>query len=555
MALDIAKIKRLFNSTINTIAINSATGSERSLLNQIAREIAIPLRLEMFVWDCGEKMTRAEIKLKGKKFQGIERTPAANFKGKGNMLEDLLNHIRAECKSTSASSLFVIKDLYQFFNVPSPNPVLMRLATETWFDVKASPNKIIILHDNLATPAMFQDLVADMVNPLPNEAECREILRQRIDELKRTAASQNVEFKVEINESDAARIVRALLGMTQEAVDDVVQLCGIEQRQINEKTADVITKIKKEKLAVKGIEFAEEPDVEVQGMPFLRSWIDSVTPLLEPQAHKDWNLPFPRGMMILGVGGTGKSLAVKCLARTWGLPTIVLDFGMMMGSKLGESEQRLKESLRLAESMAPCILWADEFDKAMTGTSSGESDGGTSARMLGYFLRWLIESKAQVFVAATANRPWGFKPELLRRFKMVYVDLPNGDARKEIWKVQLKKYKVELSDSEIDTLAAESDGFTGDEIGKIANQCAATAYGQRRPGQVSVAELLNQMRSKQPQFEGNQELEELRNWARGGGAMFVAPDPATETARISSWNAPRSVNFSNFSEFGETEIN
>ncbi|HEY9604176.1 MAG TPA: hypothetical protein V6C85_21355, partial [Allocoleopsis sp.] len=152
MALDTAKIKRYFNSTINTVAISSATGSERSIINQIAREIAVPLKLDLYIWDCGEKMTRAEIKFKDKKFRGIERVPAANFKSKGHPVEDLLAHIRAECKSSGAASLFIIKDLYQFFNVVSPNPVLMRLATETWFDVKASPNKIIILHDNLATP-------------------------------------------------------------------------------------------------------------------------------------------------------------------------------------------------------------------------------------------------------------------------------------------------------------------------------------------------------------------------------------------------------------------
>jgi SpoVK/Ycf46/Vps4 family AAA+-type ATPase len=227
---------------------------------------------------------------------------------------------------------------------------------------------------------------------------------------------------------------------------------------------------------------------------------------------------------------------------------------MLMGSKLGESEQKLKEALKTAEAMAPCILWADEFDKAMAGNSSSESDGGTSARMLGYFLRWLIESKSQVFVAATANRPWGFKPELLRRFQMVYVDLPNKSARNQIWKVQLGKYKVKLSDQEIATLAAESDGYTGDEIGKVANQCAAVAYGQRRPGQVSVAELLNQLRSKQPQFAGNAELKELRDWTRAGGAMFAAPDPATERTSVSSWSGERNVNFSNFTEFGETEI-
>lgn len=556
MALDTTQIKRYFNSTINTVAIDSPTGSERTVINQIAADIAVPLKLELYIWDCAQALTRADIKLsRGGKFQRLERNPATNFKPKGHPVEDLLRHIMAECKSSSASALFVIKDLYPFFNVPSPNPSLIRLAIDTWFDVKRSPNKVIILHDSLGTPKAFQDLVADMVNPLPNEAETKVVLKQRIEELVNTAKNQGVDFKVELNETDRDRIVRALLGMTQEAMDDTIQLCAVQQGRLSSQSADIISKIKKEKLATRGVEFADDPDVEVQGMPFLHHWIQTVTPLLEEKAQKEWNLGFPRGMLTIGVGGTGKSLAAKCLAHTWSLPIIVLDFGSMMSSRLGESEQKLKESLRAAESIAPCILWADEFDKAFNGSTGSESDGGTSARMFGYFLRWTIESKAPVFIAATANRPWGFKGELLRRFQTIYVDLPNRDARKQIWGVQLKKYKIQLSEPEIATLAAESENFTGDEINKIVYHCAGVAYGERRPGQVTVPELIAQIRSKPPQFEQDEELEKLRTWARSGKAMWAAPDPATESnSRIQSlsWDGERSVKFS---PLNDTETN
>jgi hypothetical protein len=552
MALDVTKVKRLFKSTINTVAINSATGSERSIINEIAKKIALPLKLDLYIWDCGEKMTRAEIKVQEKKFQGLNRIPAANFKSKGHPVEDLLNHIRAECKSSNPPSLFIIKDLYQFFNTGSPNPVLMRLATETWFEIKASPNKVIIIHDGLETPKAFQDLVADLTNPLPTEAECRTILLSRIEELKKAAEAQNIKFKVELSEQDSDRIVRALMGMTPEAVDDAIQLCSVEEKGINSETAEKINELKKEKLASRGIEFAEEPDVDVQGMPYLLEIVHRITPLLEPEAQKVWNLPFPRGMLIIGVGGTGKSLAVKCLARTWGLPMIVLDFGTLMGSRLGESEQKLKEALKMAEALAPCVLWADELDKALAGNSSSESDGGTSARMLGYFLRWLSESKAQVFVAATANRPWDFKPELLRRFQVLYVDLPNREAREEIWKVQLKKYKIQLPASQIKTLSAEAEGYTGDEIGKVAKQCGEIAYWKRSPGLVTLQDLLTQLRLKQPQYAGDSELERLRKWAREGGAIFAAPDPATEN-NGRSWNQGRNVNFSELEEEAEID--
>lgn len=392
----------------------------------------------------------------------------------------------------------------------------------------------------MLTPRVFQDLVANTQNPLPTESETEQILDYRIRALQKSASAQGVRFPVELEATDRKRMVRALLGMTAEGMDDTIQLCATTHSRLDAGSVEAISEIKKAKFAAKGIEYAAAPDVQVQGLPVLSSWATTITALLEPEAQELYNIPFPKGALIVGVGGTGKTLSVKCFAKEWGLPVIVLDTGKLMTKELGGSESNLREAIRAAESMAPCILFIDEMDKMFPGGSGTETDGGTSQRMFGYFLKWFQESSKSVFVAATANRPWCFKPEILRRFtKIFYVDLPGIEARAQIWNVQLQRYKLALSPEEIQRLASLSVNFTGDEIRKMTEHCASVAYAQRRPGQVTVEELLAQIKAKPAQFSSDtRELEALRAWARSGQATWAAPDPLSVAAIDEAGNSP-----------------
>lgn len=529
MAFNALEIKRYFNAGIATVAVDSPTASEISITNQIAAQIAEPVGFDLFIWDSAHSLQKAEITTKRGQFAGIKKSPVANYKAQGHPVEALLKYIEAECISASnpRPALFLLKDLYPFIAGTSPNPALVRLAVDAWFAVKRSPNRVIILHDGLVTPRVFQDLVADAQNPLPTEPETDLILDYRIKALQKSASSQSINFPVQLSTTDRKRMVRALLGMTHEGMDDTIQLCATTHSRLDAGSIDVISDIKKAKFAAKGIEYAAAPDVQVQGLPVLSDWATTITALLEPEAQELYNIPFPKGALIVGVGGTGKTLSVKCFAQEWGLPVIVLDTGKLMTKELGGSESNLREAIRAAESMAPCILFIDEMDKMFPGGSGTETDGGTSQRMFGYFLKWFQDSRSSVFVAATANRPWCFKPEILRRFtKIFYVDLPSVAAREQIWQVQLQRYKLILSPEEVHQLALESANFTGDEIRKVAEHCASVAYAQRHPGQVTVGELLGQIKVKPAQFGSDtRELEELRAWARSGQATWAAPDP------------------------------
>jgi hypothetical protein len=516
MVFNINQLRNYFRSGLATVAINSPTASELTLTKQLL-EVFSP-SFNLYLWDIGKNLQKLELQ-QGK----LTKNPVNNYSNNEHPVAVIFKHIETECNQINQgkSSLFILKDLMNLVTGESPNPALIRLAIDCFFTLKRSPHRLIILHDSCQIPNCFQDLVVELENPLPTESEISEMIEYRLEALEVSAGVAGVDFAVNLSTNDQQKLIRALSGMTGEAIDDTIQLIAISQGSIDQNSIKKIAAEKQTKLAAKGIQFSPTPEVEVQGLPILQEWATTITTLLEPEASQ-YNLPFPKGVLLVGLPGTGKSLAVKCLSQLWGIPSILLDLGSLMTHKLGGSEQNLRQALKAAESCSPCILFLDEIDK-MFGNSTGETDGGTTQRLLGYFLNWFVENKAHVFVAATANRPWHFPPEMLRRFtKTFLVDLPNETARQQIWQVQLAHYQINLTQENMALLATESPNFTGDEIRKIVEHCATIAYANRCPTQVNLADLLGQVHQFKPQFnEENQEVQALRQWANNGGATLA----------------------------------
>jgi ATP-dependent 26S proteasome regulatory subunit len=523
MTFNTQEVITSFHAGCATVAINSPTASEINITNQLIVDIALRLGMESYIWDIAKSLQKVEPKMRSGKVTGLPKTLAPNFDAKGHPIEALLKHIEAECaNNTSVRKLFILKDIYPFITGINPNPVFVRLAIDTFNAAKRSSHRLVILHDNLRTPKVFQDLIADMHNPNPTQQETEHIFDTRVEALRKSAIAQGAELPIHISPSDKKRLIRALQGMSYEAIEDA-----------------------------KGIRYAESPDVAVQGLPTVTEWAETMAALLEPEAQEKYNIPFPSGALWVGVGGTGKTLCVKTISQLWGLPSLIMDTGSLMSRELGASEERLREYIQAAEDLAPSILFIDEFDKLMPSGNAVESDGGTSARMFGYFLTWFEEKKSSVFVAATCNRPWGIKDETLRRFtKIFYVDLPNLSARKDIWNVQLNHCKVSIKKPEIERLASVSADYTGAEIRKIVQQCASYSYAKTRKVNVSVEDLLTELHRTPAQFKANtRELEELRKWARSGGATWAAPE--TEAFDRSR---DRSVTFHSTSENSDSHI-
>jgi len=256
-----------------------------------------------------------------------------------------------------------------------------------------------------------------------------------------------------------------------------------------------------------------EPDTahfaEVGGLKNLRRWI------LQRKAAFDGSAPeldAPKGVLLLGVQGCGKSLAARAAAGVLGVPLVRLDFGAIFSKWHGESEKNLRESLSSAEALAPCVLWLDEIEKAL---ASGDSDGGTSRRTLGTFLTWLAEQRARVFIVATANDITALPPELVRKGRfdeIFFVDLPSPASRIEIFGIHAKKRGVTLSDADLQSLAQRSEGFSGAEIEQAIVSALYTAHSSQQAADARM--IAEELAATRPlSVVMSEKIAELRDWA------------------------------------------
>ncbi len=387
------------------------------------------------------------------------------------------------------------------------------------------------------------EILGLLKNPLPDAIEVAQILKSRIEALVKAAKSSKFELPVNLTPTEKEQLVLALQGLTHEEIDDALTLATYKLMKIDADTANEIVPIKMAKLRRRGVDYAPPPDVPVRGLPALEEWALNQAARLKPEA-KNYGIPAPNGVLLVGYGGTGKSLFSKNLGAAWKIPILSLEMGKMMSSLLGSSEANLRSILETADAIAPAILFIDELDKAFAGMNGLVTDSGTFQRMIGSFLQWFADKTTPVFVVATANRIDNFTPELLRRFDEVfYVELPNGDARLEIFKVHLAKRHVQLEQESIEMLAASTEGYTGAEIAKIVLNCAVKAFNAGQPGKVNVGEIISEINKRSPQSVSDaEEIEELRQWASSGGARFATETSSKNNPQV---NLGRKINWKN----------
>ncbi len=300
---------------------------------------------------------------------------------------------------------------------------------------------------------------------LPNEEEMYPIIKEYIDDYR-------AEIPIEWDDGDIREAASILAGVTGIEAENVMAAL-IAKKKITKADMDEVRMAKDRLFAdISGLEKIEvdESVKDVGGLAGLRNWLDEKKQLLQPEKRaimRAKGLQPPRGILLVGVPGCGKSLSAKSISANWKLPLYRLDFATVQGSYVGQSEQQLKDALMTAENVSPCILWIDEIEKGLSGAGSN-NDGGVSTRMVGQFLFWLQECKKQVFVVATANDVSLLPSELLRRGRfdeLFFVDLPTVEERKEILALYMRKYLgVDFSGPFADKLVAISEGFTGADL-------------------------------------------------------------------------------------------
>lgn len=353
-----------------------------------------------------------------------------------------------------------------------------------------------------------------LVISYPSEEEVEDLIKGT---LRRCHEERRIE--VSVGRSQLQTMVRNLHGLTRRQIRQIVRDCVSEDRRFDEQDIHHILALKRKTLHADGLlEYVEAPlDMgSIGGMDQLKGWLEQRRRALTEEAMKFGITP-PRGVLMLGVQGAGKSLAAKAVATAWRRPLLRMDVGALYDRYIGESERRLRDALHQAELMAPIILWIDEIEKAFASAASHSADGGLSRRMFGHLLTWMQEREAPVFLIATANDIEALPPELLRKGRfdeIFFVDLPSPQARRQIFEIHLRKRERDPGDFDLDQLVSASGGFSGAEIEQAIVSALYDAFEGN--GLLRTSDILAALRRSPPlSVTMAEKVQTLRAWAEG----------------------------------------
>ena len=349
----------------------------------------------------------------------------------------------------------------------------------------------------------------------PNEEEMYSIIKDYIDDYRSI-------INIEWDNADVRMAASLLVGASQIEAENVIAAL-IANRKIEKSDMDEVRRAKDRLFSdISGLEKVDVDDSvkEVGGLEGLRSWLNEKSVLLTPEKRdymKERGLQPPRGILLVGVPGCGKSLSAKSIAANWKLPLYRLDFATVQGQYVGQSERQLREAFATAESVAPCVLWIDEIEKGLSGATSG-GDGGVSTRMVGQFLFWMQECKKQVFVVATANDVSMLPSELLRRGRfdeLFFVDLPSNNERRDILSIYFRKYlRLNFNGGLADRIVEMTDGFTAADLESTVRELAYRIAANDN-FQLSESIIVSTFNNVVPLSQTSPEkIEAIRDWGK-----------------------------------------
>jgi SpoVK/Ycf46/Vps4 family AAA+-type ATPase len=402
--------------------------------------------------------------------------------------------------------IYIFKDLHPFIS----SAAVTRWLRDAIANFKGTDKVIILMSPYQEIPIELEKDVVALDFPLPDLSELNQVLEQQLQLNKSRRTTTEVREK----------LLKATLGLTRDEAEKVYRKAYVKAGQLTEEEVNIILSEKKQLIRRNGIlEYMEEDETlsAVGGLEELKKWLKQRSNAFTERA-REYGLPQPKGMLILGVPGCGKSLIAKTTSRLWGLPILRLDMGRVYdGSMVGRSEANLRNALKTAESISPVILFIDELDKAFAGgTGSADSDGGTSSRIFGSFLTWMQEKTSPVFVMATANRLERLPGEFLRKGRfdeIFFVDLPTAEERQEIFRIHLCKRRSEISRFDLEQLAKVSDGFSGAEIEQALIAAMYEAFAQDR--EFTQLDIIAAIKSTLPLSRTmTEQVTALRDWAR-----------------------------------------
>ncbi len=410
-------------------------------------------------------------------------------------------------------ALFIFKDFHPFFT--KNNFAVIRKMKEIALYLKNSYKTVVLISPVVEIPAELDKEITLLTFPLPTREDLGRLLERIIDDVK-----QFRQVQIDLDAAGRDRLLNAALGLTLGEAENVfAKIIVKDERLTGENVHDVFAE-KQQIIRKSGLlEYysTDETFATVGGLPILKDWLQKRAVAFSSEARA-FGLPAPKGVLMLGVQGCGKSLCAKAVSSLWQLPLLRFDMGRMFGSLVGSSEENVRKAIAVAESVAPAILWVDEIDKAFAGSQgSGSTDGGTTARVFGTFLTWLSEKTAPVFVVATANDISQLPPELLRKGRLdeiFFVDLPTAEERADILRIHLQKRGRSPEKFDVSPLVDACKDFSGAELEQAVISALYDAFYAQT--ELETRHLLESLRQTVPLSKTmDEQLNRLRTWANG----------------------------------------
>ncbi len=486
-----AEFELLLRSRYSIIYIQ--TREEERVENTITESAKKQGNRAVYVWDFVE---------------GYQNNPNDIGFGKRNPLQGLE---LVEKLPESAPAIFILRDFQRFLEDISISRKLRNLAKK----LKSQPKNIVILAPQISVPEDLTEVITIIEFPLPNSQE----ISQEVERLL-VAMGQSLEKRL------LDEVVRAAQGLSIERIRRVLAKAIATHGELELNDVDLILEEKRQTIRQTQIlDFypAHENISDIGGLDNLKDWLLRRGGGFSERARQ-YGLPHPRGLLLVGIQGTGKSLTAKAIAHHWHLPLLRLDVGRLFGGLVGESESRTRQMISIAEALAPCVLWIDEIDKGFAGFKS-QGDAGTTSRVFGTFITWLAEKVSPVFVVATANNIQALPPEILRKGRfdeIFFVGLPNQEERKAIFEVHLSRLRPHnIKSYDIDRLGYETPDFSGAEIEQSLVEAMHIGFSQNR--EFTTEDILESASQIIPLARtAEEQIKFLQDWAAAGKARLAS---------------------------------
>ncbi|MBD2533049.1 AAA family ATPase [Nostoc flagelliforme FACHB-838] len=540
--MNLSNLLSTLDSQIPIAAVDVLSPDEATIIQWLTAEANNKLSCPVFFWNLGvSTLEQCLIAADG----GLMFKPVAEYKKPQHA--DPLLYVFDYIANFSGNGVFILGDIHPFIakNSPQLSWEILSKVKNLYHRLKPTDKRIVLLDQNIQLHESLVRLIPYCEVPLPSIDQILEHITSYLHDLQQSAIEQELTFTITLENTEFETLSRAALGLTLEEISDFLRLT-VKENLTNDGVlvdADFIPKAVEYKtrlLSQMGIELGKPATIPFGGLDLLREWLTRRRRLFTQEA-RSLSLPQPKGVLLAGPPGTGKSNCAKNIATILNLPLLQLDIASLLGSLVGESEGNVRRALKTAEAIAPCVLWIDEIEKALSG--SGDTSG-VSQRILGNILTFMSESTSGVFVVATCNDPSALPSELKRKGRFdenFFVDLPTEPERVQILGIHLQRFGIHLESEYLEAIAASTAKFSGAELETLASEAALLAFDEGRPQQVTLADLETCRQTITPlAIQDAAAVERMQSWAatarRASSPVVAAKTQSLRAAKFRNMN-------------------